>query len=64
MATISPDYSRWGRVRPSVAVIRVAPENGSRSLATDGRGHLRFNRTPALTGIPLARPEGLEPPTF
>ncbi len=42
----------------------MAPENGSRDPAVASRGHPTRDETPTLTGIPVARPEGLEPPTF
>jgi len=42
----------------------MAPENGSLGQPAGQRPDPRRDETPALTGIPVARPEGLEPPTF
>ena len=42
----------------------MAPENGSQQPTGDWSTHPRHAETPALAGVSLARPEGLEPPTF
>lgn len=60
--SLSPGVRGVGSTHPVEVIDRT--ENGSHGMTVRLAAHPQRDGTPAITGVPVARAEGLEPPTF